>query len=71
MVTIVRSLFPLWFLSFAIHALFDAHVLQFAGLEDLAALQALHELGIFVAAHNLHARMFARLVGILRLGKRL
>ena len=42
--------------------LFDVHVFEFAGLEDLAALLALDELGIFVAADDLHARMFARLL---------
>ena len=51
-----------WASSFG--AFFDAHVLEFAGLENLAALQALDEFGVFVAAHNLHARVFARfLVG--------
>jgi len=43
-------------------ALFDIHVLELTGLEDLAALYTLHELGIFVAADDLHARMFARLL---------
>jgi hypothetical protein len=60
------------FLSVAFDALFDAHVFEFAGLEDFAALQAFHKFGIFFAAHNLHARMFARsMIGVWRLGERL
>src|ERR1051326_2745209 len=38
---------------------FDIHVLEFAGVEDVAALKALHKLGILVAGHDLHARMLA------------
>jgi len=50
------------FLGFAVDALFDTHVPQFAGFEDFAALKAFHELGIFVAADDLHTRVLARLV---------
>ena len=50
----------------------DAHVFQFAGLEDFATLQAFHEFRIFFAAHDLHARVLAGLLaGVLRLRKRL
>jgi hypothetical protein len=38
----------------------DAHVLEFAVVEDFAAFQAFHELSVFVTAHNLHAWMLAR-----------
>ena len=38
---------------------FDHHVLKFAGFEDVAALQALDEFGIFLAGHNLHTRVLA------------
>jgi hypothetical protein len=41
--------------------LFNAHVFQFAGLEDLAALQAFHKLGVFIAAYDLHTRVLAGL----------
>ena len=60
-VTIVTALGGLRFLGFALDAFFDAHVLQFAGLEDFAALEAFHELGVFVAADDLHAWVFAGL----------
>jgi hypothetical protein len=43
-----------------LRALFDVHVLKFAGLENFAALLALHELRVFVAAHNLNAWVPAR-----------
>jgi hypothetical protein len=60
------------FLSFVFGAFLDAHVLEFAGLEDLAALKAFYELGIFIAAHDLYARMLARLLpGVLRVRERL
>jgi hypothetical protein len=39
--------------------LFDIHVFEFAGLEDLAALQAFHKFGVFFAGHNLHTRVLA------------
>jgi hypothetical protein len=59
-------------LGFAFGVFFDAHVLEFAGLEDFAALEALHELGVFFAAHDLHARVLARLlVSVLRMRERL
>ena len=44
-----------------LRALFDAHVLKLAGLEDLAALLTFDEFGVFIAAHDLHTGMFARL----------
>jgi hypothetical protein len=51
-----------------LNALFDVHVFELAGLEDLAAVFALYELGVFVAAHDLHTRMLTRLrfSGVLR-----
>jgi len=39
--------------------LFDAHVLEFAGLEDFAALHAFDEFSLLVAAHDLNTRVFA------------
>ncbi len=60
------------FLGFTLDALFDTHVLQFAGLEDFAALEAFHELGVFVAGDDLHAWVFAgRFFRVFRLGERL
>jgi hypothetical protein len=56
---------------FAFGALLDAHILKFAGLEDFPAFEALHELGIFVAAHDLHAGMLTGLACALRMRKRL
>ena len=44
-------------------ALFDVHVFEFAGLEDFPAFLALDKFAIFLAAHYLHARVFARLLG--------
>jgi hypothetical protein len=38
---------------------FDLHVLEFTGLEDLAALPALNIFGLFVARYDLHLRMLA------------
>src|SRR5579859_4913015 len=56
---------PEWGLDFAfLGALFDIHVFEFAGLEDLAALLALDELGILVSADNLHAGVLTRLFHI-------
>src|ERR1700722_2680628 len=49
------------FLGFALGTFLDAHVLEFAGFEDFAALEAFYELGVLVAAHDLHAWVFARL----------
>lgn len=40
--------------------LFDGHVFEFAGFEDLSAFEALNEFGVFFAGHDLHARMLAR-----------
>src|ERR1035437_7732659 len=42
-------------------ALFDVHVLEFAGLENFATLEALDELGVLIARHDLDARVAARL----------
>jgi len=42
-----------------VEVFFDAHVLEFACFENFAALKAFDELGIFVAADDLHARMLA------------
>ena len=39
--------------------LFDGHVFEFAGFEYLAAFQAFNKFGVFVASHDLHARMLA------------
>ncbi|MFZ0417876.1 MAG: hypothetical protein WAM04_07210 [Candidatus Sulfotelmatobacter sp.] len=62
----------LGFLGFAFDALFDTHIPQFAGFEDFAALKAFHELGIFVAADDLHTWVLARLlIRVFRLGERL
>jgi hypothetical protein len=44
----------------ALGSFLDAHVLEFAVVEDFAAFQAFYELSVFVAAHNLHAWMLAR-----------
>jgi hypothetical protein len=60
------------FRGFSFGALLDAHVLEFAGLEDLAALEAFDEFSVFLAAHDLHAWMLARLlVCVLRMRQRL
>src|SRR5579862_7499816 len=48
-------------LEFAVvRVLFDVHVFELAGLEDLAALFAFDEFGVFVSTHDLDAEMFAR-----------
>src|SRR5579859_757736 len=47
------------FAGVALDLLFDRHVAEFAGFEDLAALQALDELSIFLAGDDLHAWMGA------------
>jgi hypothetical protein len=66
---------PSRFLGFAFGTFgtfLDAHVLKLAGLEDLAALEAFHELRVFLAAHDLHARVLARLLAcVLRMRERL
>ncbi len=41
----------------------DVHVLEFAGLEDLAAFLALDEFRVFIAAHDLHAEVLAGSLG--------
>ncbi len=45
-----------------LRVLFDVHVFELAGLEDLAALFAFDEFAVFVAAHDLHARVLAGLL---------
>jgi hypothetical protein len=40
-------------------AIFGVHVLELTGLEDLAALQALDELAVFVPRDDLHPRVRA------------
>jgi len=47
-----------------LNVVFDIHVLELAGFEDLAAFFALHEFRFLVAAHDLHSRMFAGLLRI-------
>jgi hypothetical protein len=42
---------------------FAAHILEFAGLEDLAAFFALDEFTVFVSADDLHTRVLAGLPG--------
>jgi len=37
----------------------DVHVLELAGLEDLATLYTLDKFGVFIATDNLYAQMFA------------
>jgi len=46
----------------AANPLLGVHVLEFAGLEDFAAILTFHKLGIFVATDNLNAEMLARLL---------
>ena len=68
MVTIVRPLSR--FLGFAFDAFLNAHVLEFAGLENFAALQALHEFGVLIAAYDLHTGVLAgQAFWVGRLGK--
>jgi hypothetical protein len=50
-------------------ALFDIHVFEFAGLEDLAAFFAFDELRFFIPADDLHAGVLARLLRITALGR--
>jgi len=45
----------------AADALFGVHVLEFAGLEDLAAVFTLNELGVFIAADDGHTKVLAGL----------
>ena len=42
--------------------LFGVHILEFAGFEDFPAVLALDKFGIFVAAHDLNAKMLAWLL---------
>ncbi|SPF40594.1 hypothetical protein SBA1_310004 [Candidatus Sulfotelmatobacter kueseliae] len=42
-----------------LRAFLDVHVLEFAGLEDLAALLALDEFSVLIAAYDLHAEVLA------------
>jgi hypothetical protein len=70
MTKVLASLFVRIFL------LFDRHVLQFAGLENISTFLAFHIFGVFVPGDDLHARMLARLGrnlllrGLRRLAKR-
>lgn len=48
--------------------IFDHHVFELAGFEDVAALQAFDEFGIFLARHNLHTRVLALIHGASLLG---
>lgn len=43
---------------------FDVHVFEFAGVEYLAAFEALHVFGIFIAGNDLDTRMFAWIHGL-------
>jgi hypothetical protein len=56
-----------------LRTILDVHVFEFAGFEDLAAFLTFDELGILIPAHDLHAGMFAGLLGVtvLRRGGRL
>jgi hypothetical protein len=38
---------------------FDRHIFKLAGFEDVAAFEALHELGVLFAGYDPHTRMFA------------
>jgi len=58
----MRGGFDSRLLRFAFGALFDAHVPQFAGFEDLTALKAFHKFSVLIAAHDLDARVFAGLI---------
>ncbi len=53
-------------LGFADGVFFDGHVSKLAGLEDLATFSTLDELGVFVARDDLHARVLAWFVGVVR-----
>ncbi len=50
--------------------LFDVHVLEFTGLKDIAAFDALNELGVILPRHNLNAGMLARARVLLFVGWR-
>ena len=59
-------------LRLAFGSFLDAHILELAGFEDFATLEAFHKLRVFFAAHDLHARMLAGLLGgVLGLRERL
>ena len=60
--SVITPRFRLRFLVFPFVLFFDAHVLEFARLEDLAALKTLHEFRVFVTAHDGDARVFASLL---------
>jgi hypothetical protein len=59
---------PLFF--FDAFPFFDRHVLELAGLEDVAAFLAFHVFGIFVAGNDLHPGMLALLPADLPRGLR-
>jgi hypothetical protein len=46
-----------------LNVLFDVHVAELAGFKHISALDALDEFGVFIAADDLHARVFAGLPG--------
>lgn len=68
----ITSVINEW-LQFAFwRAFLYSHVAEFAGFEDLAALHALHKLGVFVTADNLDAGVLAsELIGALGRRRRL
>jgi hypothetical protein len=47
---------------------FDDHVLKLTGFEDVAALQAFDEFGVFLAGDNLHTRVLTLIHGASLLG---
>jgi len=57
--------------GFFAEVLFDAHILEFAGFKDFAAILTFDELRILFPRNNLHARMFALLIhAVVSLGGR-
>jgi hypothetical protein len=46
---------------FGTGALFDVHVFEFTGFEDIATLEALDEFGVLFARDNLHAWVLTRI----------
>src|SRR5215472_13601490 len=47
-----------------LNPIFNVHVLELAGFEDLPAFLAFHKFRFLVAAHDLHTRVLARLLGV-------
>ena len=55
--------------GFVFHSgVFDHHVLELAGLEDISALQAFDEFCVFFAGDNLHTRVLTFVHGVALLG---